>query len=97
MQRLQVAVRKPVKGTIDLEEASLSWDTRLHMSVLQVFDEWKQFASRISYHRPRPVEARDPQARKLPWIVSLKGKSTICATLSPRHIVELNTGDIHTS
>jgi hypothetical protein len=39
--RLQLSLRKSTKsGTIDVDQLGLNWDTRLHMAVLQVIEEW---------------------------------------------------------
>jgi pyrroloquinoline quinone (PQQ) biosynthesis protein C len=91
MKRVQILSRtastKP--RSIEVENLDLNWDTRLHMAVLQVLDEWKAFRS--SFRRPESTPNPPSDTRSAPntWNVWFKGQSTICAALSSRHSMEL--------
>lgn len=93
--RLQLSLRKSAKsGTIDVDQLGLNWDTRLHMAVLQVIEEWKGF--RGHFTQPKPVKIPSPNQSesetKQSWTVSLKHKTTICAILSPAHTIQFQAG-----
>ncbi|KAK4026287.1 hypothetical protein OUZ56_015296 [Daphnia magna] len=94
--RLQLSLRKSAKsGTIDVDQLGLNWDTRLHMAVLQVIEEWKGF--RGHFTQPKPVKISSPNQSesetKQSWTVSLKHKTTICAILSPAHTIQFQADD----
>ena len=71
MKRVQILLRtastKP--RSIEVENLDLNWDTRLHMAVLQVLDEWKAFRS--SFRRPEsiPNPSSDTQSAPNTWNV----------------------------
>lgn len=92
-----MAKRKTLKAsTLDVEQLGLHWDTRLHMAVLQVVDEWKTFRSQVQGTKPLEVpkvNAHTEPDVKRTWIVSLKGRSVVHATLSPSHSIELQAGN----
>ena len=99
MLRLQIALRKTIDGrpgTVDIDQLSLHWDPRLHLAVLQVFDELKLFRNHMKLsptdESPPPVPHSEETASRKSWVVSLKGKTTICAALSPQHTIELQAG-----
>jgi len=99
MLRLQIAVRKTTDGrpgTVDIDQLSFHWDPRLHLAVLQVLDELKLFRSHVkssSVESPplAPLSKEAPSRKS--WIVSLKGKSKVCAALSLHHSIELQAGN----
>ena len=80
-----------------MDQLSLHWDPRLHLAVLQVLEELKLFRNHVklspSVESPPSTPDQETNARKS-WIVSLKGKSNICAALSPSHTIELQAGKI---
>jgi hypothetical protein len=93
--RLQLSLRKSTKsGTIDVDQLGLNWDTRLHMAVLQVIEEWKTFRNRFNQSKPVkiPTVKDSEQETKQSWTVSLKHKTTICAVLSPTHTIQFQAG-----
>jgi hypothetical protein len=91
--RLQIALRggggKP--GTVELDQPALYWDTRLHLTLLAALDEFRQFRQHlISSQVETPVKSSSNST--VSWILTLKGKTIICATLSPKHTVQLQAG-----
>lgn len=98
--RLQVSARAAKPGTIDVDQPSIYWDPRLHLAMLQVLDEWRQFrqhmirsSSDASFAQDAGSESGSKSSGKTNgWTISLKGKTTICAALSPQHTVQLQAG-----
>jgi hypothetical protein len=93
--RLQLSLRKSTKsGTIDVNQLGLNWDTRLHMTVLQVIEEWKTFRNRFNQSKPVkiPTVKDSEQETKQNWTLSLKHKTTICAVFSPTHTIQFQAG-----
>lgn len=83
-------------GTVDVDQLGLNWDSRLHMAVLQVIEEWKTFRN----HFRQPPTERNLASEKTDidtkpsWTISLKHKTNICAVLSPKHTIQLQAGNL---
>lgn len=93
--RLQLSfLKSPKWGIVDVVQFGLNWDTRLHMAVLQVIEEWKAFRSNFTESRPLDIPSAnqcEPEAKQT-WIVSLKERTIIRAILSPTHTVQFQAG-----
>ena len=94
--RLQLTLRKSTKsGTIDIDQLGLNWDTRLHLAVLQVIEEWKTFQNRFNQFKPVkiPTVKDSEHETKQSWAIALKHKTSICAVLSPTHTIQFQAGN----
>ena len=81
-------------GTIDVDQLGLNWDTRLHMAVLMVVEEFKNFHNHFNQFDAiniPVVKHSDPEIKRS-WAVTLKHKTTICAVLSPTHTIQFQAG-----